>query len=134
MGSYVNVAVHPEREVARELVRGSVSTFARFATHGAPADGLSEVTKRGVDRLASGYEKDRHGEAAGAYAQLLEGKFIDRFAVAGPAEEVRDRLAEIKATGIERLVIVPCSLDANRTAVEESNERFADNVLSELIA
>jgi 5,10-methylenetetrahydromethanopterin reductase len=134
VGAYVNVAVHPDREVARELVRGSVSTFARFATHGAPDDGLSEVTKRGIDRLASGYEKDRHGEAAGAYAQLLDGEFIDRFAVAGPAEEVRDRLAEIRAAGIERLVIVPCSLDANRTAVEESNERFANNVLSELIA
>jgi alkanesulfonate monooxygenase SsuD/methylene tetrahydromethanopterin reductase-like flavin-dependent oxidoreductase (luciferase family) len=95
---------------------------------------LSQVTRRGIDRLASGYEKSRHGEAAGAYAQLLDGEFIDRFAVAGPAEEVRDRLAEINAAGIERLVIVPSSLDANRTAVQESNERFADDVLPELIA
>jgi 5,10-methylenetetrahydromethanopterin reductase len=134
VGAYVNVAVHPEREIARELVRGSVATFARFATQGAPADGLSQVTRRGIDRLASGYEKSRHGEAAGAYAQLLDGEFIDRFAVAGPAEEVRDRLAEINAAGIERLVIVPSSLDANRTAVQESNERFADDVLPELIA
>jgi hypothetical protein len=54
--------------------------------------------------------------------------------VAGPAEEVRRRLAEINTAGIERLVIVPCSLDANPTAVHKSNERFADNVLRELIA
>lgn len=46
IGAYVNVAVHPEREMARELVGGGIATFARFATHGAPADGLSEVTKR----------------------------------------------------------------------------------------
>ena len=133
MGAYVNVAVHPHRETARELVRGSVSTFARFATQGTPSDGLSQVTKSGIERLASGYEVDHHGEAQASYAQLLDAAFIDRFAVAGPAEEVRDRLAEIGETGIERLVIVPCSLDTDAPAVRESNERFAVDVLPELV-
>jgi 5,10-methylenetetrahydromethanopterin reductase len=133
VGAYVNVAVHPQREVARELVRGSVATFARFATQGAPVDGLSQVTRRGIDRLAAGYEEEQHGEAASHYAQLLDDEFLDRFAVAGPAEEVRDRLAEITAAGIDRVIIVPCSLDADRAEVQESNDRFADHVLPELI-
>jgi hypothetical protein len=42
--------------------------------------------------------------------------------------------AEIKSAGIERLVVVPCSLDAEPAAVQESNERFAYEVLPKLIA
>jgi 5,10-methylenetetrahydromethanopterin reductase len=133
VGAYLNVAVHPDREIARQLVRGSVATFARFATQGAPADGLSPVTKSGIERLASGYDADHHGEAQASYAELLDGAFIDRFALAGAAEDVRDRLAAIRHAGIERLVIVPCSLDADTAAVRESNERFAADVLPELI-
>jgi 5,10-methylenetetrahydromethanopterin reductase len=124
--------VHPDRDAARDLVRGSAAIFARFATEGAPPDGLSGVTRRGIERLASAYDEARHGQAAAPHAQLLDPEFIDRFAVAGPAAEVRDRLAEIGAAGIDRLIVVPGSLDADRTAIEESNRRFAREVLPEL--
>jgi 5,10-methylenetetrahydromethanopterin reductase len=133
LGAFINVAVDPDREAARELVRGSVAIFARFATEGAPADGLSNVTRTGIKQLASGYERERHGEAQAPQAQLLNPEFIDRFAVAGDPEEVRDRLAEIGAAGIERLIVVPGSLDADPAAVQESNRRFARDVLPELI-
>ena len=53
VGAYVNVAVGPDRDRARELVRGSVATFARFS-----ADTEAVV----------GYDKDRHGEAGAAFA------------------------------------------------------------------
>jgi len=133
IGAYLNVAVHPDRDAARELVRGSTAIFARFATEGAPTSGLSEVTRRGIERLASGYDKDRHGEGGAAYAQLLDGEFIDRFAVAGTAANVRDRLTAIADAGVQRLIVVPGSLDADPAAVEESNMRFASDVLPALI-
>jgi 5,10-methylenetetrahydromethanopterin reductase len=47
LGVFVNVAVHPDRAVARDLVRGSTAILARFSTEGAPPDGLSEVTRAG---------------------------------------------------------------------------------------
>jgi 5,10-methylenetetrahydromethanopterin reductase len=133
LGAFINVAVDSDREAARELVRGSVAIFARFATEGAPTDGLSEVTRSGIQQLASGYEAERHGEAAAPQAQLLDGEFIDRFAVAGPPEEVRDRLAEMGAAGIDRLIVVPGSLDADPVAVAKSNRRFARDVLPQLV-
>jgi 5,10-methylenetetrahydromethanopterin reductase len=133
LGAYLNVAVDPDRAAARELVRGSVAIFARFATEGAPVSGLSDVTRRGIEQLASGYEHEHHGEAGAAYAQRLEDQFIDRFAVAGPAQHVRDRLAEIAGAGIQRLIVVPGSLDAAPAAVEESNVRFASDVLPDLL-
>src|SRR5919109_1458158 len=88
LGAFLNVAVHPDRALARELVRGSTAIFARFATEGAPADGLSEVTREGIEQMSTGYEAAHHGQGSASHAQQLEDDFIDRFAVVGPAEEV----------------------------------------------
>jgi 5,10-methylenetetrahydromethanopterin reductase len=132
VGAYVNVAVDPGRARARDLVRGSVATFARFAVNASTA-GLSDVTRGGIKRLADGYERDRHGSAASPHARLLEDDFIDRFAVAGPVEEVRERLLALADAGIERLIVVPGSLDADPDALRRSDELFAERVLPELV-
>ncbi len=124
-GAYINVAVHPDRQVACELVRGSVAILARFAAEGAPHDGLSEVTRGGIIQLATSYDRTRHGQSATPSAELLDHDFIQEFAVVGPVAEVRDRLAEICAIGVDPLIIVPGSLDADRAQVDESNRRFA---------
>jgi 5,10-methylenetetrahydromethanopterin reductase len=129
LGAFLNVAVHPDRTIARELVRGSTAIFARFATKGAPADGLSKVTRAGIGRLAADYDDARHGHADAPHARRLEDEFIDRFALVGPADEVIGRLAELAALGIERVVVVPGSIDADPAPVAESDVRFADEVL-----
>ena len=103
LGAFVNVAVHPDRQTARQLVRGNVAIFAAFqrnALEGQPSD------------------ED----------------FIDRFAVAGPADEVTARLRAIGAAGIDRLIVVPGSLNADPAALEESDQRFASEVLPRLSA
>lgn len=132
LGAYLNVAVHPDRAAARDLVRGSTAIFARFATEGAPADGLSQVTRAGVERLAAEYDEARHGQGAAAHARALEDDFVDRFAVVGGEEEVAERLLELGELGLERVVVVPGSLDADPAVVRESNERFAAGVLPRL--
>jgi 5,10-methylenetetrahydromethanopterin reductase len=75
----------------------------------------------------------RFGESDTVSAQSLDVDFIERFAVAGPAEEVRERLAAIADVGISRLIVVPGSLDADPAAIEESNARFAEAVLPDLV-
>ena len=132
LGAFVNVAVHPDRAVARDLVRGSTAILARFSTEGGPPDGLSEITRAGIARLASEYAESRHGQSSAPAARRLEDEFIDRFAVCGPADEVVERLAALGELGIERVIVVPGSLDADPAAVEESNERFAEDVLQAL--
>jgi 5,10-methylenetetrahydromethanopterin reductase len=132
LGAYVNVAVADDRTTARELIRGSTSTLARFGTEGAPADGLSTVTREGIERLGDAYRKDQHGQAAGTAAQGLSDDFIDRFAVCGPAAEVTDRLLALRDLGLERLIIVPGSLDADPYALAESNAHFEREVLPAL--
>jgi 5,10-methylenetetrahydromethanopterin reductase len=132
LGAFVNVAVHPDRAVARDLVRGSTAIFARFATEGAPPDGLSEATRAGIARLAVDFDEARHGQAGAGYAQALEDDFIDRFAVVGPAADVRERLGGLAALGLERVVVVPGSLDADPALVAETDAAFATEVLPAL--
>jgi 5,10-methylenetetrahydromethanopterin reductase len=129
LGAFVNVAVDPDRARARDLVRGSVSTLARFASEGGSTEGLSAVTREGIGRLAADFEEARHGQSAAPAARELGDEFIDRFAVCGPAAEVAERLASLADLGLERIVVVPCSVDAEPAAVAESNERFAADVL-----
>jgi 5,10-methylenetetrahydromethanopterin reductase len=134
VGAYINVAVHAEADRARELVRGSVATFARFSAQSRPPGELPEVVRRGTARAAGGYEKDRHGDAAASFAKQLDDEFIDRFAVCGPSAVVRDRLEDISACGIDRVIVVPGSLDTPREAMQQANERFAREVLPALVA
>jgi 5,10-methylenetetrahydromethanopterin reductase len=132
LGAFVNVGVHEDRAVARDLVRGSTAIFARFATEGAPADGLSDVTRRGIEEVAAAYDESRHGQAGAAHARGLGDDFIDRFAVVGNAEEVAGRLREIASLGIERIIAVPGSLDADPELLAESNDLLATAVLPAL--
>ena len=111
LGAFLNIAVHPDRAVARDLVRGSTAILARFATEGAPSDGLSEVTRAGIAQLASGYDEARHGRGTAPQAQALEDEFIDRFAVVGTAQEVTDRLDELSALGLPDEVLQKVLLD-----------------------
>ncbi|MFN8111718.1 MAG: LLM class flavin-dependent oxidoreductase [Solirubrobacterales bacterium] len=132
LGAFVNVGVHRDRAVARDLVRGSTAIFARFATEGAPTDGLSDVTREGIERLGADYDEARHGQSGAAHARELEDDFIDRFAVVGTPDEVIERLRAIEAAGIERIVAVPGSLDADPDLLAESNELFAAEVLPQV--
>lgn len=132
LGAYVNLAVHPDAAVARDLVRGSVAILARFSAEGAPADGLSDVTRSGIERLEHGYDEARHGQTGAAHARELEDAFIDRFAMAGPAEHVLGRLEGIAELGIERVIVVAGSLDADPALVAETNENFVADVLPAL--
>jgi 5,10-methylenetetrahydromethanopterin reductase len=132
LGAYLNVAVSDDRAAARDLVRGSTAILARFGTEGAPPDGLSDTTRKGIERLAADYDESRHGHSGAPAARDLEDDFIDRFAVCGPAGEVRERLAALAELGLERVIVVPGSLDADPARVAESNERFAAEVLPAL--
>lgn len=132
LGAFVNVAVNEDAGVARDLVRGSAAIFARFATEGAPPDGLSDITRRGIDQVAADYDEARHGEAKAAYARELEDDFIDRFAVAGTPDQVAERLRSVAELGLERIIVVPGSLDADPALMERSNELFAAAVLPAL--
>lgn len=133
LGAFVNVAVDPDRAAARDLIRGSTSILARFAAEGEATDGLSTVTREGIDRLATDYDESRHGQSGAAAAREMSDEFIDRFAICGPAPEVLERLLALGELGLDRVIVVPGSLDADPVALERSDRCFAAEVLPRLL-
>jgi 5,10-methylenetetrahydromethanopterin reductase len=127
VGAYLNVSVDSDPARARELVRGSVATFARFS---ARATDLTAAYGREVAATTEDYESDRHGEARAGFAQALSDAFIERFAVTGKGAQVRARLNEIEACGIDRVIVVPGSLDSDAVAIRSSCDQFASEVIA----
>jgi 5,10-methylenetetrahydromethanopterin reductase len=124
LGAFVNVAVHPDIAVARDLVRGSAAIFVHYAS-----EGPREV----VERVGATYDERNHGLSTASHAALLPDEFLDRFAVVGPADRCTEQLRELLGLGLERIVVVPGSRDAAPQALAESNARFASEVLPALL-
>ncbi len=131
LGAFVNVAVHPDAAVARDLVRGSAAIFAHFVSEG-PHDVVPDDDRAVVERLRAAYDEAAHGLTTAGQATLLPDAFLDRFAVVGSPEHCTARLRELIDLGLDRIIVVPGSRDADPDAVAASNELFASEVLPRL--
>jgi|GEM_PF-70294 len=105
-GAYINLVCHPDRAIARSLVRGGLTTFARFSVMHGQLSGPASVQQRQVfQALHDGYDMRAHTRADSAQASLMDDPFVDAFAIAGPPDYCVDRLNELKALGIDKVVI-----------------------------
>ncbi|MBM9469502.1 LLM class flavin-dependent oxidoreductase [Nakamurella leprariae] len=132
LGAFVNVAVHPDVTVARQLVRGSAAIFAHFVSEG-PLRSLSDGDRAVISRFGRAYQEAQHGLSTADHVALLPDEFLDRFAVLGSAEQCLDRLHRLFDLGLDRIIVVPGSRDADPALLAEADERFADQVLPRLI-
>jgi 5,10-methylenetetrahydromethanopterin reductase len=99
-GAFVNCVIHPDREVAREAIRGGLSVFAHFSGfQGMDIDSLPERARAAARQLRT---------------QSLDDEFIHRFGIAGPLDEAIARFQEIREVGIDFVRVVPGSRDMPR--------------------
>ncbi len=132
VGAYVNVVAHPDVAMARSLVRGSAASFAHFSgMDGAPpvADAAMAETFAALGR---DYDMANHAKAGSAQGSALTDEFIDAFAIAGPVSYCIDRLAALIEVGVDRIVMVPGSRDADMIELLGSIGRLAAEVIPEL--
>ncbi len=133
LGAYVNVSCDPDRATAVSMVRGSASIFIRFVAeamaHGVPVGGEDRAV---VEAVEHAYQEAAHGLASSEQASAAPDAFLERFTLAGPAPELVDRLAGLSELGLQRIVVVPASRDADPSFVAESTARFADEVIPHL--
>ena len=131
-GAYVIAAADPDLVAARDLVRANVGIFAHFSrsslAHLTPAD------RRVVEEVTVRYETARHAQTASAQTTAVPDDFVDRFAVVGPPARCVERLRHLAALGIERLVVVGASKDADPSAALRARKLFAAEVLPALRA
>ena len=128
--SFVNVVTHPDLDTARTLGAGGMSLFARFsAMNGSvptPIDAESEAV---LHQVHDAYDMNDHSRAGSAQASRLTAGFVDRFGIVGPPEHCIERLQRLVDLGVDRLIIVGPSADADREEARRARDLFEHEVL-----
>lgn len=129
-GAYVNVAVNEDISLARKLVRGGTASFAHFSgMRGAKTETLPTGERAVAEHLGANYDMAGHGMAGAKHQSAVPDDFVDKFAIAGPAGYCTDRLIELIELGLERIVVVAGSRDADPAAYVASNVALATEVI-----
>ena len=105
-GAYVNMGCHTDLDTARSLVRGGLTTFARFSVmHGTASGPLSAKDRQSLETLRSNYDMKAHTRADSRQAGTLADDFVDRFAIVGAPERCLERLQALAKLGLDKLAI-----------------------------
>lgn len=130
IGAYLNIVVHPDAAAAHRLVRGGLSTFARFSVmHGDIAGPTDEIERQVLERIHDAYDMTQHTRADSDQAGLLSPEFVERFAVVGPASVCVERLESLLDLGLDKVMVIGPTLAAARDEALEAVERFTSEVL-----
>jgi len=130
-GAYVNCTASPDAARARHIISGSVGTFAHFTgMSGANSEGLRD--RAIFEYIGANYDMPNHARIAAGHISVVDEDFIERFAVAGPSGYCVDRLGPLIELGLDRLVFVTFSSDADPVEVADGNARLAAEVLPQL--
>ena len=129
-GAYVNLGCHHDIPAARNLVRGGLTTFARFSVmHGKPSGPLEMRDQTVLETLRRNYDMRAHTRADSRQAATLTDDFIDRFAIVGPPERCIDRLRSLATLGLDKVAISGGTRGAAAEHIETNRRLFADHVL-----
>lgn len=105
-GAYVNCVCHRDLDTARDLIKGAVSIFARFSVmHGTTVGPLTPEAERSLKAIHEAYDMGSHSRNESAQAATLTADFIDRFGIVGPPDRCLDRLGELAALGLDKVVV-----------------------------
>lgn len=131
-GAFVNVVAHPEVDVARELASGGLASFARFSVmHGEATGPLSDDDRRVLERIHAAYDMTRHTQAGASQTEALDPDFVDRFGIVGPPEVCVERLEELVALGLDRIVAIG-TVATTRSPAAEAHTHFVEGVMPAL--
>lgn len=123
-GAYVNCACDTDQQKAREMVKGGLTTFARFSVmHGEVAGPLSEDQRKVLNSIHNAYDMRQHTRGDSPQAAVLTDEFIDRFAIVGSPDHCIERLQELQDLGLDKLIFsgpVSGRRDGGRTLMESA--------------
>ena len=129
-GAYINMGCHTNIEAARGLVRGGLTTFARFSVmHGKANGPVSAKDREQLETLVSNYDMKQHTRADSRQAGTLTDDFVDRFAIVGPPERCVERLTSLAALGLDKVAISGGTRGASAEDAAVNRELVARHVL-----
>ena len=116
------LCVDDDGNKARKIVRNRIANRAhhnfRFTFETVPAEELE-----GVKKFMAGFDVMKPMEER-VDPDLVNDYLIQRFSIAGNPQECIERIEELKAAGVEHLMLTPA-----RTVYSETVEAFAKNVI-----
>ena len=105
-GAYVQCVCNPNLDVARDLIKGAVSIFARFSVmHGTTVGPTSAETEQALHTLHDAYDMGGHSRNESAQAATLTPDFIDYFSIVGPPERCVERLEGLAQLGLDKVMV-----------------------------
>ncbi len=132
-GAFVNCVIHSDRALARDGIRGTVATFARFSAFpGSPMSRLPAPLQKAAQFLREHYDMKEHTRASAEHARALEDEFIDWFGIAGPVEVALERFEQMAALGLDFCHVVPGSSNTPREVTTASLRLLAEKVVPAL--
>lgn len=132
-GAFVNCVINADLRVARDALRGTVATFARFsAFKGSKLGTLPEPLQRAAQYLREHYDMREHTRTGAAHTAGIGDAFVDWFAIAGPAEVALPRFRQLAALGLDFCYVIPGSSNVAREVASASLLGLAQNVLPAL--
>ncbi len=123
-GAYLNIVCHPQLEAARKMVQ-FLDTFVRFSVmHGKTHGPVTQAEKEALTNLHKEYNmRDRN------VSVVPPAEFVDQFAIVGPPETCIRRIQEIIDLGIDRIVVMGPTVDADEDEEKRCAELLAREVL-----
>jgi 5,10-methylenetetrahydromethanopterin reductase len=132
-GAYVNCGCHPDAAIARSLVRGGLTTFARFSVmHGKASGPLAGKDRDVLHALRNAYDMRAHTRGDSQQAETLTDAFIDRFAIAGPPDLCIGRLQALGRLGLDKVAISGATRGADAADAATARALFEKAVLPAL--
>jgi len=129
-GCYVNLVCHPKVETAHELVKGGLTTFARFQVmHGKLSGPVDPDQHRVFSDLHDRYDMTHHTRADSPQTQSLTPEFIEEVAIVGRPERCIDRLQALHALDIERVIVIGSSAGSDRVEASLAERLMSQEVL-----
>ena len=116
-------SISDDASEAREIVKGKIARTAmtylgRLHRRGELHD---EQDQRAVERLWREYDTYHHMGPEHSY--LVRDEWVDRFALVGTGEQVREKVKEILRAGVDEITIIPFGKQASVI------DRFANEVI-----
>lgn len=109
-GAVINCAIDADVAVARDAIRGTAATVARFsAFQDSDLSRLPGPLRKAATYIREHYDMRHHTEAGAEHTRGIDDAFVDWFGIAGPVEHARTRFRELAAMGLAFVRVIPGS-------------------------
>lgn len=100
-------SLSPDRERARQEAKAYV---AKRALVPVPSE-ISGISESEKERFVKAYRFQEHMQVGARHGDLVPESWIDRFALAGTPDEVREKVAALASWGADHLLVLPVTED-----------------------